>query len=115
MWKGDGDPDRRDALFGGTREVRVWSLARAVPAPFDCVLGCELDGGGSVGPHVQDRCAEVVIVTEGRGLAFVDEETYELAPGVVVPLQLGATLALSNASDDEPLRYLIVKAVPSKL
>lgn len=65
-----------------------------------------------MGPHVQDRCAEVVIVTEGRGQAFVDDETFDLSPGIVVPLPLGATLALSNASDREPLRYLIVKATP---
>jgi mannose-6-phosphate isomerase-like protein (cupin superfamily) len=110
MWNGRGEPDRRRALFGGTGEVRVWSMLPQVPAPFDCVLGCELDAGGSVGPHVQDRCSEVVIVTEGRGQAFVDDDSFDLMPGSVVPLPLGATLALNNASDTEPLRYFIVKA-----
>jgi hypothetical protein len=33
-----------------------------------------------------------------------------LAPGVVVALPLGDTLALSNTSKTEPLRYLIIKA-----
>jgi len=112
MWTGRGTPDKRRALFGGTGEVRVWSLLPRVPDPFDCVLGCELDPAGSVGPHVQDLCSEVVIVTEGTGRAFVDDQAFDLVPGTVVPLPLGATLALDNASADEPLRYLIVKAKP---
>jgi len=77
--------------------------------PFDCVLGCELDAGGSVGVHVQDRCAEVVIVTEGHGTAHVGSEAIRLRPGVVVRLPLGEKLALANGSDVDVLRYFIVK------
>ncbi len=109
-WAGQGEPDRRRELFGGRGEVRVWSLLEAVPAPFDCVLGCELDPLGAVGEHVQERCSEVVIVTEGEGEATVSGRAVALTPGVVVPLPLGASLALSNASRTRPLRYLIVKA-----
>ncbi len=111
MWKGKGEPDRRRDLFGGVGEVRVWSLLGGTLPPFDCVLGCELDPGGSVGPHVQDRCAEVVIVTEGTGRARVGNASAVLEPGVVVALPLGATLAIVNSSDDTPLRYVIVKAL----
>lgn len=108
---GRGEPDRREALFGGRGEVRVWSLLDQVPAPFDSVLGCELDAGGQVGAHVQEDCAEVVIVTEGEGEARVSGAPVTLTPGVVVPLPLGASLELSNSSRSEPLRYLIVKAL----
>jgi quercetin dioxygenase-like cupin family protein len=111
MWVGRGEPDRRQELFGGTGEVRVWSLMTGDLPPFDCVLGCELDPGGSVGAHVQDRCTEVIIVTEGAGHARVGDQSIRLAPGVVVRLPLGETLALRNGSTSEPLRYLIVKAI----
>jgi mannose-6-phosphate isomerase-like protein (cupin superfamily) len=91
--------------------VRVWSLLDAVPQPFDCVLGCELEPLGQVGAHVQEDCAEVVIVTEGQGEARVSGAPVALAAGVVVPLPLGASLELANTSRSEPLRYLIVKAL----
>jgi quercetin dioxygenase-like cupin family protein len=90
-------------------EVRVWSLMEGELVPFDCVLGCELDPGGTVGAHVQDGCVEVIIVTEGRGHARVGDQSTPLAPGVVVRLPLGETLALRNGSDTDVLRYLIVK------
>jgi len=114
MWTGKGEPDRRRKLFGGVGEVRVWSLLSgpAIP-PFDCVLGCELDPGGTVGPHVQDRCDEIIIITEGRGRARVGNGAVDLEPGVVVQLPLGELLALANGSDDAPLRYLIIKVAAS--
>jgi mannose-6-phosphate isomerase-like protein (cupin superfamily) len=110
MWVGQGEPDRRRELFGGKGEVRVWSLMMGALPPFDCVLGCELDAHAFVGVHVQDRCTEVIIVTEGRGEAGVGDEVVMLEPGVVVRLPLGETLSLSNPHD-EVLRYLIVKVV----
>jgi mannose-6-phosphate isomerase-like protein (cupin superfamily) len=73
-------------------------------------LGCELDPGGQVGAHLQEDCAEVVIVTEGEGVAKVSGNPVTLTPGVVVPLPLGVSLELSNGSKSKPLRYLIVKA-----
>ncbi len=112
MWRGRGDPDRRVALFGGRGEVRVWSLLDGPLPPFDCVLGCELDAGGAVGAHVQDRCTEIVIVTEGHGQARVGDVAMPLVPGAVVRLPLGEKLALTNGSDVDVLRYLIVKVEP---
>jgi hypothetical protein len=111
MWVGRGNPDRRPSLFGGRGEVRVWSLMDGELPPFDCVLGCELDAGGSVGAHVQDECTEIVIVTEGRGHARVGDQSIPLSPGIVVRLPLGETLALRNGSDTDVLRYLIIKVV----
>ncbi len=105
-----GEPFRHRDLFGGRGEVRVWSLLRAVPPPFDCLLDCELDPDGNVGVHVQERCAEIVVVTAGHGEARVQGKVTALAPGVAVAVPLGHTLQLSNASAAEPLRYLIVKA-----
>jgi hypothetical protein len=113
MWTGRGNPDRRKDLFGGRGEVRVWSLMDGALPPFDCVLGCELDPGGSVGVHVQDRCSEVVIVTEGHGEARVGAGTIALTPGTVVRLPLGEKLALSNGSEVDVMRYLIVKVALS--
>lgn len=88
----------------------MWNMLGGDLPPFDCVLGCELDPGGTVGAHVQSECAEIVIVTEGRGHARVGDQSLPLAPGAVVPLPLGETLALRNGSNEEPLRYFIVKA-----
>lgn len=97
-------------MFGGSGEVRVWSLLEGSLPPFDCVLGCELDASGHVGEHVQDTCTEVVIVTDGHGEATVNGEPIVLRPGVVVSLPLGAPLSLINGSQTAPLRYLIIKA-----
>ena len=109
MWRGRGDPDRRVALFGGRGEVRVWSLLDGPLPPFDCVLGCELDADDAVGAHVQDRCTEIVIVTEDHGQARVGDAAVALAPDTVVRLPLGKKLALTNGSKVDVLRYLIVK------
>ena len=89
----------------------MWSLLRTTMPPFDCALGCELEPGGNVGVHVQDKCSEIVICIEGAGEACVNDEVTALAPGVVVALPLGDELALSNTSKTHPLRYVIVKAV----
>jgi quercetin dioxygenase-like cupin family protein len=100
----------RDALFGGLGSVRVWNLAPAPVAPFAAVLACELDPGASVGPHVQERCAELVIGISGEGSVEVNGETKRLASGSVIDLPLGYTLSISNEISEEPLRYLILKA-----
>jgi len=109
MWTGRGNPDRRQDMFGGRGEVRVWSLMDGALPPFDCVLGCELDPSGIVGVHVQQQCTEVVIVTEGHGQAQVGAEKIALVPGTVVRLPLGEKLSLTNGSEVDALRYLIVK------
>jgi mannose-6-phosphate isomerase-like protein (cupin superfamily) len=96
-------------MFGGRGEVRVWSLMDGALPPFDCVLGCELDPEGVVGTHVQQQCTEVVIVTEGHGEARVGDQKIALAPGTVVRLPLGEKLSLTNGSEVDALRYLIVK------
>ena len=96
-------------MFGGRGEVRVWSLMDGALPPFDCVLGCELDPSGVVGAHVQERCTEIVIVTEGHGEAHVGRESIALVPGTVVRLPLGEKLSLANGSEVDVLRYLIVK------
>ncbi len=90
--------------------MRVWNMMDGELPPFAVVLGCELDPGGSVGAHVQQECAEIVIVTEGRGHARVGQQSIPLSPGVVVQLPLGETLALRNGSDTDVLRYFIIKA-----
>lgn len=108
-----GQPDLREALFGGRGVVRVWNLLadhKPAPKPFTAVLSCELDPAGSVGRHVQEHFPELVIGLEGTGEAGVDGQWQALEPGDVVHLPLGAVLELRNRSDSEPLRYLIIKA-----
>jgi len=102
--------DVREALFGGSACVRVWDLAPNPGAPFAAVLACELEPGGSVGPHVQEHFPEIVIGVEGTGSALVNGARAELVGGRVIELPLGHTLAIRNESDRDPLRYLIVKA-----
>ena len=100
---------RRD-LFGGRGEVSVTDLlaGRAAP-PFAAVLDCELAPGGTVGPHRQQEHPEIVVGLSGDGEATVDGRPQPLGPGDVVHLPLGGVLALRNRSEDQPLRYLIVK------
>lgn len=111
MWNRSSPHDRRERLFGGDGAVLVWNLADPRPRPpFGAVVACELEGGGRVGPHVQQEFAEIVIVVEGEGVAQVAGAPVTLQPGVVVQVPLGHVLALENSSPLQPLRYLIVKA-----
>ncbi len=111
MRKGLGNPARREALFGGTGEVLVWDLlGGARLPPFTAVLACELAAGGRVGVHRQEQYPEIVVVTGGEGSAELDGAHTPIAMGTVIALPLGSTLALTNASTTEPLRYLIIKA-----
>ena len=111
MWNRSEPHDRRERLFDGAGAVLVWNLCTPGPRrPFGAVLACELEGGASVGTHLQQELAEIVIVMEGRGVAHVAGAPMPLHPGAVVEVPLGHTLALANGSDQAPLRYLIVKA-----
>ena len=111
MWNRSVPHDRRERLFGGSGAVLVWSLCDSGPQPpFGAILACELEGAGSVGAHVQQEFAEVVIVVEGKGVARVGASPMALQPGVVLEIPLGQTLALENLSPELPLRYLIIKA-----
>jgi uncharacterized cupin superfamily protein len=111
IWDRSRPHDRRERLFGGRGEVRVWSLGAAAPMqPFAAILACELEAGGTVGTHVQSDLSEIVIVLEGEGTASVDGATARLGAGSVVELPLGKTLAIENGSANGPLRYLILKA-----
>lgn len=110
----DLDParaDRRPGLFGGAGTVAVWDLLRGCTAPpFSAVLACELDPGGSVGTHVQQRDAEIVVCLAGTGTAIVDGTPRPMRPGSVTYLPFGKSLALRNDGADAPLRYLIIKS-----
>ncbi len=101
--------DARPALFGGEGTVRVWDLGGRVGA-LSAVLWCELEPGGRVGKHVQSHDDEVVIVIEGEAVIFVQGKAHACAKGSAVPLALGQTLEIDNASPTELVRYLIVKA-----
>lgn len=100
---------RRD-LFGGNGIVRVWSLVDAPKLPFTAVLACELEPGASVGTHVQEYFPELVIGISGTGSVTVNGVASEFGAGKVVELALGHTLAITNASHQTPLRYLIIKS-----
>ena len=100
----------REALFGGRGRVWVWNLLDRHAGPFREVLACEMEPGGSVGPHVQVAYDEIVVFTEGTGVASVDGAPTDVGAGSVVWLPRGATLALENRSTSNPLQYLIIKA-----
>ena len=102
--------DVRQALFGGQGAVRVWSLVATPALPFTAVLACELEPSGSVGAHVQEQYPEIVIAISGRGIVKVNDVPAAFEAGRVVELARGHTLAISNTSSTEPLRYLIIKA-----
>ncbi|MFO0663648.1 MAG: cupin domain-containing protein [Polyangiaceae bacterium] len=101
--------DVRKALFGGSGEVRVWMLLGPVVPPFDCALACELSVGGSVGKHIQETCAEVLVFVEGEGEVTVADMTGMMRPSATVVVPQGETLSIRNTGNI-PLRYLIIKA-----
>ena len=101
--------DARTALFGGEGTVRVWDLGARVGA-LSANLWCELEPGGRVGKHVQSHDDEVIIVLEGEAVIYVQGQAHACVRGSAVPLPIGRTLEIDNASPTEPVRYLIVKA-----
>lgn len=113
MWNRRQPHAVREALFGGRSAVRVWDLAPSPSRPFTAVLACELEPGGSVGTHRQEHFPELVIGVEGVGSVEVNGVPAAFASGSVVELPCGHTLAITNGSEREPLRYLIVKACAS--
>ena len=110
LWDRNLPHDARHALFGGQGAVRVWALVNAPAPPFTAVLACELEPGGSVGPHVQEHFPELVLGIAGAGTVRVDGVASPFGAGQVVELARGRTLALANDSSSAPLRYLIIKA-----
>ena len=60
--------------------------------------------------HVQEEYPEIVIAISGSGTVRVNDVPAAFEAGRVVELARGHTLAISNTSDVEPLRYLIIKA-----
>lgn len=103
--------DRRTNLFGGVGSVFVWDLLKTQAAdPFSAVLFCQLEPGGSVGRHAQQRDPEIVLCLDGDGMAEVDGKAQPLGPLAVVFLPLGSELSIANQSRDAPLIYLIIKA-----
>jgi quercetin dioxygenase-like cupin family protein len=105
-----GPVDVRENLFGGSGKVRVWNLQQGAAEPFTAVLSCELAAGGSVGRHVQQEFAEVVIGVSGSGEASVNEQRFALGAGDVVHVPLGAVLSIDNRHSQVSLGYLIIKA-----
>ena len=105
-----GPPFVQTNLFGGAGEVRIWSLLQGAAEPFTAVLSCELAPGGSVGRHVQQEYPELVLGIGGEGEASVDGKKQRVGALTALHLPLGAVLEIVNHSQEEPLRYLIVKA-----
>ena len=104
-------PDLRTALFGGRGTVKVWNLlGQGATPPFSAVLACELEPGGRVGVHVQQRDPEIIVGLGGNGVATVDDTPLPLVPGSAVYLPFGSRLSIDNSSADEALSYLIIKA-----
>ena len=100
---------QRSNLFGGTGTVTIWNILKQAQEPFSAALWCELEVGGFVGPHVQQRDPELIICLSGQGTAKVNGQAHKLVTGELVCLSLGATLSIRNEGE-ELLKYLIIKA-----
>ncbi|MBM74464.1 MAG: hypothetical protein CMK59_03615 [Proteobacteria bacterium] len=109
MNRPSGQSFQRSDLFGGTGTVTIWNILNTVQQPFSAALWCELEAGGFVGPHLQQRDPEMVICLSGEGTATVNKIPHELRAGTLVGLPLGAVLSIRN-DGAEPLTYLIIKA-----
>ena len=102
--------DVRASLFGGKGSVEVWDLlARRPFPPFSAALACELEPGGSVGPHVQQRDPELILCAQGSGEIEVNGGARPFPAGEMAMLPHGCTLAIRNLSESAPLRYFIIK------
>lgn len=111
MRKGIGNPLRREALFGGVGELLIWDLLGETPLPpFDAVFACELAAGGWIGTFQQESHTEIIVVTDGQGTAILNSEAIGIGVGSLIRLDLGSTLSISNESNQNPLRYLVIKA-----
>lgn len=99
-------------LFGGKGDVHVADLlGRSAAPPFQAVLGCELEAAGRVGLHRQEQLDEIVVCVGGKGVVTVGKDPpIDFVPGAVAYVRLGTTLQIENASAQESLRYLIIKA-----
>lgn len=107
----EGRSFRQSSLFGGQGEVIIRDLLEGATAlPFEAALACELEPNGSVGPHRQAECHELIIVLSGEGTATIDDHVHPLRSATTLCLTHGAILALHNTSTTEPLRYLLIKA-----
>lgn len=103
--------DTRRELFGGKGAVQVWDLLAGRPlAPFTAVLACELEAGGSVGRHFQQRDPEIILCAQGDGEIAIDGHPRPFPPGELAMLPQGSSMALRNLSETAPLRYFIIKA-----
>jgi len=109
MNKPSGSFFQRADLFGGTGTVTMWNILKQTQDPFSAALWCELEAGGVVGAHVQQRDPELVICLSGQGAATVNGNIHKLSTGELVSLPLGAVLSIRNEGE-EPLKYLIIKA-----
>ncbi len=109
-----GTARERVDLFGGSGTVLVWDLLEGkARGPFKGVVSCELEPAGSVGRHVEERYAELVIGVEGTGEVRVGGKANALMAGDVVYLPRGEVMEILNLSGDVPLQYLILK-VPAE-
>ena len=106
-----GTADKRTNLFGGKGSVFVWDLLKTQPAhPFSAVLFCQLEPGGSVGEHKQQRDPEMVLCLDGDGTIHVNGQLHVMSPLSVAHIPFGSSLAIANTSRAAPLIYLIIKA-----
>ena len=97
-------------LFGGKGVVDIHSLLQGQAAPFSAALHCELEEGGFVGKHRQQRDPELIIGISGEGIVTVNDVENILREKSTVYVPFGAVLSIQNLSDKDSLQYLIIKA-----
>ena len=97
-------------LFGGKGVVDIHSLLKGNAAPFSAALHCELEAGGFVGKHRQQRDPELVIGISGEGIVMVNGVESVLGEQSAVYVPFGAVLSIRNLSEIDSLQYLIIKA-----
>lgn len=96
-------------LFGGKGVVDIHSLLKGNEVPFSAALHCELEAGGSVGKHRQQRDPELVIGVSGEGVVTVNGALHNLTEKSAVYVPFGSVLSIRNLSETESLQYFIIK------
>lgn len=105
--------DSVDAFTAGdATQIREVLHPRQMPTDLPYSLAhATLHPGSASLPHVLTESAELYIVTEGHGTAYVDGEEVDLRPGAVLLIPKGAEQFVRNEGSG-PLRFWCVVSPP---
>lgn len=87
----------KEAIRGGTgKALAVDYLAPDEMAGVLAASRIMLEPGASVGEHLHPETEELYLILEGKGMGFLDDESFEVGPGDAWVCKTGHTHGLAN-------------------